>query len=501
MTPDDADPLGGLAGFRERMLGGVHRSLSATRRLGQEELDAKQFLRWPAQKPCPLTDIRDVPWNPGADEPQATIKGFTEELRKDRQRLAAVVFSPHLLLRRLIGLCGSSDQDLADSWMAMCWIAEGAWDALAADLPGSAGYAVGDAELLRPVAARLRFLVLSEPMRFRGQTGKTLWHGDSNVFGGSGVFDRTFGPDSWTDLVGRCREARREWQDCLDTYQSRPLLTNSKPEELEHELRTSVFSDGARPLVLSVAPLPQRAPLAPEDTAVIADSVDRHLLPRFAIGMVTRLALYDDDPLRQWARRLLAAAVMLTGLGAVGCAAWLRVHPAVWLAAACYALICAGVVVLPGSWGAMWLLRMPAASAVGIFALTSFLPGGWLQAPPGGWGAAAVLTAVSFGYLLVEVRNHGVATRSAVPRALLVVAVGAVHALMVSMIGMIAVAPALVANGGQMSKNIWAHPGYGHAGVVLAIAAAWCLTVGVFLQILWDERPITAPLAHLSWRR
>jgi len=26
------------------------------------------------------------------------------------------------------------------------------------------------------------------------------------------------------------------------------------------------------------------------------------------------------------------------------------------------------------------------------------------------------------------------------------------------------------------------------------------LAVGVFSQIRWDDRPITAPLAHLSWR-
>ena len=32
------------------------------------------------------------------------------------------------------------------------------------------------------------------------------------------------------------------------------------------------------------------------------------------------------------------------------------------------------------------------------------------------------------------------------------------------------------------------------------LALGGCLAVGVFSQILWDDRPITAPLAHLSWR-
>lgn len=499
MTVHAPDP-GGLAGLRERLTGGVHCSLSATRRADHAALDEAQFTAWPVGKPGLLRDIRGNNWTPPDAEPLTTIRGFTEDLRKKRALLAAVVFSPHLLLRRLVCLYGSSDQDLADCWMTMCWIAEAAWNALADDLPAEAGYAIGDQELLRPVAARMRFLVLSEAMRFRGQTDGTLWHADADSFGDSGVFGRFFGQDSWSDLVGRCRAARREWEDCLDSFQSRPLLRHAKPEELERELRTLVLRGNDRPLALSVYPLPERAPLAPEDTTVIADAVERHLLPRFAIATVARLALYDDDPSRQRARRLSAAAIVATALGAVGCAAGLQVHPAVWLAAACYALICAGVVWLPGSWSAMWLLRMPAASAVGLFALTAFMPGGWLQKPPGGWAAAAVLTAVSFGYLLVEVRNHGVARLAAVGRALLVVVAGAVHALLVSLLGLVVVAPALVANGSQMS-GIWSKPGYGHAGVVLALAAAWCLTVGVFLQVLWDERPITAPLAHLSWRR
>ena len=77
--------------------------------------------------------------------------------------------------------------------------------------------------------------------------------------------------------------------------------------------------------------------------------------------------------------------------------------------------------------------------------------------------------------------------------------VGAVHALLVSLIGLVAVAPAFIPDGAALDA-IWRRPGYGHAGMVLLLSTAWCLAVGVFSQILWDDRPITAPLAHLSWR-
>jgi hypothetical protein len=70
---------------------------------------------------------------------------------------------------------------------------------------------------------------------------------------------------------------------------------------------------------------------------------------------------------------------------------------------------------------------------------------------------------------------------------------------MVSLIGLVIVAPAFVSGGRQLAA-VWHRPGYGHAGLLLALATAWCLAVGVFAQVLWEDRPITASLAHLSWR-
>jgi hypothetical protein len=83
-------------------------------------------------------------------------------------------------------------------------------------------------------------------------------------------------------------------------------------------------------------------------------------------------------------------------------------------------------------------------------------------------------------------------------RALVVALIGAVHGLLVTLIGLVWIAPAFAGSG---LGGLWSHPGYRNAGMILAIGAAWCLAVGVFSQILWDDRPITAPLAHLSWRR
>lgn len=500
--------MSGLAPFQARLAGGARASITSTRPADHDRLDEEALDRcWSANDFTALERIRDDPWSLGDAEPLAAIAHLAKRMREHREFLIAVIFSPGKVLCRLLTWsrrpesAAAPDQVPVNSWIGMCWAAEAAWRVIIGDLDGPA-YAAGDAALWRPVAARTRFLVLSEPMRWRAAPPGSWWWPDADeAFGGSGVLGRALGPESWNELTGRCREARREWQDCLDSYQSHPLLSQVKPGELEQELRTLVFRDGhARPLGLSVQPLAERSALTAEDTALIADAVEQHLLPRFALLAVARLALHDHSRGWQAARIGFAASVLLTGLGSVACAAGLLVYPAVWLAAACYALICGGVLVLAPGWGSMWLLRMPAASTVGVIALIALLAGGWPGKPPGGWLAAVTLAAAAAGYLLIEVRNHGAAPWAALRRALGVAVIGVAHAVMVSLIGLVAVAPAFVPSAGRLG-DIWQRPGYERAGLLLALAAAWCLAVGVFSQILWEDRPITAALAHLSWRR
>lgn len=494
--------LGGLGEFWQRLRSGTYHSLQAGRPAYAGFRDKEALRDCPADQFAALDDVRRSSWG-SSDE---TIKALADRMRARRSFLSAVLFTPDEFLSSLRRARASGGKGVVDAWIGICWIAEAAWRAVTTDVPAQAA---AEAALLRPLAARLRFLALSEPMRWRCEK-KAAWWGwePDQQFECAGIVGRAFGPDSWPLLLSRCREARREWQDCLDAYQSHPLLSKAKPHELEQELAALIFrhthpsrSRGVgRPLGLPAPPVDRPAALTAEDRAVIADLADKHLLPRFALVTVAKLGLFDDVRWLRWTRRIAAGAVVTTGAAAVGCALALLVHPATILAATCYLLICAGVTAFPAQWGAMWLLRMPAASAVGVVALVGLLPGAWIGTPPRGWLAAGTLTGVSFGYLLIEARNHGVAPGAALARSMLVAGVGAVHALLVSLIALEVVTPAFVGDGKALLA-VWHQPGYGHAGLVLALAAAWCLAVGVFSQILWDDRPITAPLAHLSWRR
>lgn len=504
-------PVLELPEFRRRLIGGAHRSVITERSEDRTRRDDQELSSWP--DPGVFSIVPDVhvdPWKLG-DQPGPLIKNLADSLADRPDLLDAVVCSPHKVLDRALEILGGQSpagRARVDAWIVMCWASEASWLAVSIPDSGAAHLSSADAEVLRPLAARLRFIVLSEPMRWRGRRDGTWWDWapDQNL-GGSGVFMRALGDRSWQRLADQCRQARADWMTCLSEYQDHRLLSTARAADLEADLSLLLFRDGQRRrLSLSSHPLAKPACLTAGDKTVAEDLIEHHLLPRFVIGTVTRLALADDHAGWRTARMAFAIAVGGAGLAAVGCAAGLLIHWAAWLTLACYALICAGIAVLPSGWGAMWLLRMPAASVVGVITLVTFMPGSWLDPPPqgwhgaGGWDAVSVLTGSSLGYLLIQARNHGVARAAAWWRSLTVLAIGIVHALMISLIGLSLVAPAFVQRGWNL-RQIWASPSYGQTGMVLALATAWCLAFGVFSQILWDDRPITAALAHVSWRR
>jgi hypothetical protein len=354
---------------------------------------------------------------------------------------------------------------------------------------------------------------LTEPLRHRGDRASP-WIPDAAEacqHGPHGICSRVFGAGSWNIFVGRCREARRAWHDDLRTYQSHPYLASASPGLIDDDLATLAFTwptAGRRwgvrrlgpPLVLSVRPLPEPAALTAEDVATLDDVTDRHLLPRCELGPVIALAAHDDSRALRAVRQVTVGLVVAVAVAAVGAAGLLHVRVAAGLAAACYALLAAGTVAFGTRWAAAWLLRLPAASAVGLLALISFFPPTWLTAPRRTWWAVIVLVLLAAGYLVVETRNHGVSAGQALGRSGVVLVIGAVHAALVALIGLVVVAPAFLDDGNALGR-LWLHPGgIEHGGKVLALGTAWCLATGVLSQILWDDRPVTAPLAHLTWR-
>src|SRR5260370_423836 len=95
---------------------------------------------------------------------------------------------------------------------------------------GRVGITSDDRQLLRPVAARLRFLVLSEPFRQRTPNGGA-WL--PRYAAEPRPTERVFGTDLEYLFVAACRQARWDWQRHVDEYQSHPVLASGSARELE----------------------------------------------------------------------------------------------------------------------------------------------------------------------------------------------------------------------------------------------------------------------------
>jgi hypothetical protein len=502
--------------FRDRLAGGI---LPAIRRTRPKDWQTRDEAGLHDARLQELSSAPEAFYEP-AGMPASAITdvqgALAEHLGSHRETLLAVLFAPDRLLDRLCEAPGNQTAGVASIWLRLCWIIEAAWREVAGDRethrpaagalpPHALGLSLVDRALLYPVVARHRFLVLSEPLRHRAEPNSP-WTPDPltlEQYGAYGLLGRAFGPDSWSLLVDRCREARWAWQRCLDEYQSHPLLAQARPKELEAELTSLVFAQGQAtgPLVISWAPLADRAPQTSDDQAVTMELVEGHLLPRFKLASVALLAAHGPTQTDRLGRRAVTALVLAAAVGAVALVARGRVEQAASAAAGGYLLLGLGLVAFGRLWAAQWLLRLPAAGAVGLLVLLT-LPPTWWAHPLRRWWAPAVLAGAAYGYLVVEARNHGAAGPAAAARALGVAVAGALHALLVCLLGLVLVAPTFVQDG-RILERLWTHPGgnRGQAWWVLLLACSWCLAVGVFSQILWEDRPITAPLAHLQWRR
>lgn len=449
------------------------------------------------------------------------VDSFTAYLSQRPEALRFILYRPHELLDYLPELlCLDSEKNALGIWRVMALAVEASWSHFR-----TSDMSEDERRRLLPVSARTRFLVLSEPFR-NYVSGDPRWvpSGPEEEEKLPNYLTGFLGADSWVVLVRRVNEARQEWQHHLDTYQSHPLLAHATGRALEAEVRALAcldrYCDG--PLVLSEKLLKGAASPEPADLSILTDSVEEHLLPRFALLSAAGAALHKGQgygPVLVTAATVLSwvAALTMAGLGIYG-SAWIP-------AALTYALIGAGTLCYGRLWAMPWLLRVPAAAAVGLIVLISLHPHWWTGIRLS-WPVPVVLIGAAFGYLLIEARNHGVgpvgrlskeprtagedtrlldragrwAWLVAPGRALIITVIGLAHSFLTAVIGMTVLAPAFTETGTVLAQ-VWVTDGpTAEAGTILLMSTAWCLATGVFSQILWDDRPITAPLAHLRWR-
>ncbi len=313
-------------------------------------------------------------------------------------------------------------------------------------------------------------------------------------------------------LVALAQQARDDWLAVLAVIDDYPQLA-ARIGDLE--------ADAAALAAIKITE--KQLGLDKPDDADLADAVGREaasfavtrlLLPRFAWAVATRSYVRQAAA---WSRFFSAAACLavvavLVQLLISVLLPWPSGYTsAAFTALAIYPLIGLAAAAEPSAtWP--WLLRQPAGAAVGLLALASFGSTWWFAGSSPGQTARAVgvtggLVAAALLYLYIEAIGHGVRGCRLLRRPPGVTLVGLMHGLLISLIGLRFLLPfftSIPTGGAALTCWYAAAPCRSlvlPAPVLLGLAAAWSLAAGVFLQIIWDNEPVTAPLGHVSWRR
>jgi hypothetical protein len=359
-------------------------------------------------------------------------------------------------------------------------------------------------------AARFRFGVWSLPPRMgwpdQWRSLRVPWSAADTT--GYAVLSRKV-------VLAEARAARDDWLAQLNDWEDDPWLAarhQRDPGSLESDLRWMTTTWPRAPRGKPPWSKPSdHLTLESDDSdrglydRVATDLAELHWLPRGAQRSAS-VALLPDRPA---VARLVPWLFPLAALVVVGLFAATFAQAAAWSALGLLVVGVAVVGYVPSRLTGLALLRVPAAAAVGLVVLMSLTPRWWLA--PWGWTVGAGLLVLATLYLVLELRLHGAGRRRAYPRGLALAGIGAGHAFMLSLLVLAFVAPAVAERGecldGWWSTNPWAARTLECAALkgehaeapvgVLVLMTGWSLAVGLAAQILWDDRPVTAPLGRL----
>jgi hypothetical protein len=358
-------------------------------------------------------------------------------------------------------------------------------------------------------AARYRFLVWTLLVRLG-------WPADLKVR--NVTLDRDY-PVGRREVLAEARSARSDWLGHLENREADPWLSarhSADPDLIEADLRwltgtwpapTSPAHNRPLSLAFGTDQLSQEADHRPVAQLV----VEQHWIGRGALLAATT-AYFPGSAWRRIVPSVTgpvvaAIPVLVIVLGFVDTGRWVAAS----VGAA--AVLAAGLV--PPTYTVLGLARVPAAVVVGEAVLLSLTPRWWTGA--GGWRLGVALLVLALGYLVYESRAHGSRGRRALLRGAGLLLVGATYAFCISVAVLGFVAPAL-AERGECLDGWWTvgpfearmpgtecvrkldlGPGtqLPAAAGVLTLMAGWSLGVGLAAQVLWDDRPVSAPLGRV----
>ena len=280
-------------------------------------------------------------------------------------------------------------------------------------------------------------------------------------------------------------DSQEQWLRVLDTMYDDPWLLQRPATEITPLLRQLTATNDPKE--------PERS------QRVIEAVITRHLLPRFDLVGTHRAVRNAHGRAVYWvwspAALAILASIALAGLSQLG---W-----AIAAALAAYGWMILGA----ASIGAMILhplcMRAPAGALLGAFGL--FAIGGWeeqaMSFDP--WLHLGVIAA-PLPYLILEARHREAQGLIALGRALAVYAIVMLHSAAVAVIAVGVGGPAFL----TVDKDAFVATDMARSWLIestpnrywlLWFVAGAAATAGTYLQVLWEDNPITAPLSRFTW--
>lgn len=326
------------------------------------------------------------------------------------------------------------------------------------------------------------------------------------------VFSRDAGAGA--RYLARLRDVRAALIDAFQHFQDNAELRQTHALDLDRAARLLVFDDVHAARGFTV-PFNLRehlgGPKAAGDPELLVDLSEGFFLPRFDLRTMWR-AVRASGVGAGWLTVPVAGILLLAAAAAAFVCGWQLwpAAPATWtvLAIAASAAVFLPLAVAPRGIHVAWMLRMPASVSIGAVLLVTLASQWWRDAyRQVGWHgfltAIILLLSLAAGYVFVEARGHEVDIRTAIGRSLSVLGLVLLHAVLVALVLFGVIFP-LFADGASASGGFQGRldaEGAWERMLTLALAASFMAVVGLFSQVLWDEKAITTPLAHTRWRR
>lgn len=352
--------------------------------------------------------------------------------------------------------------------------------------------------------------------------------------------------------LSRLRRVRRWLLTAIEHFEDHSILRRTPALNLEKAVSLLVFVDEKGKELL---PLPENLRLwmtkrtqsnDPRNNSVVEpkplvgnltdlddleELVEHFFLPRFDIKAARKAARAASSDSHRYAQISVCIGIFAS-CGALAVFLLWPSYTLLWpiLAVLGCALIFGPALLVPRLAQQAWLLRIPASASMGVLVVLALSAQWWKESriwpgQSGQIGATLLLLSLALCYICFEVSGHRVGEntekrkRTIFGRAIVIFGLLLATSILITLISFGFLFPVFAENTDiltnysdyfvvlpedQIHNTFFqqlASVNTAERFWMLLLPSSLVTVIGLFTQVLWDDKAITAPLAHTSWRK